>query len=113
MNTYEINYWENVVCDMVYNKADPTKSEFNLKTNCGTTPLYMYRVGTYADTGKGLETCSGWELNKEFTKFNLGRPKVKGKKRPFATCSFRRPLEVDETATNIQSIHTKENHSEE
>lgn len=98
MSNYDVPYWENVICNMVYDEKNPNLSEFSLVTNCGKIPLFMYRVGTYKDTGIGQDACSGWELNKEYTRFNNGVPKVNGKLYPHVTCSFRRPLLLPESS---------------
>ena len=38
-HTYSIPYWENAICSMTYNAADPSKSKFELVNNCGYIPL--------------------------------------------------------------------------
>jgi hypothetical protein len=53
LSQYDVPYWENVICNMVYNEHNPNLSEFSLETNCGNIPLFMYRVGTFKDTGIG------------------------------------------------------------
>lgn len=105
-NRYAVNYWENVVCNMVYNAADRTKSEFEIVTNCGVIPMDMYRVGAYSDAGKGQDACTGWELNKEFTQFNPGTSDVYGKRYPFVTCALRRPFKALATM-NLQDIDSE------
>ena len=52
-NDYQVPYWENTICNMIYNQTQPSNSQFELTTNCGKTPLFMYRVGTYNQTGIG------------------------------------------------------------
>jgi hypothetical protein len=66
---YQLAYWENAICTMTYKPGQPGDGDFNLKQSCGIIPLFMYTTGTAEDTGRGIDSCRGWQLNNEFTKF--------------------------------------------